>query len=1729
MPEETHYLIDTSETANPLFQSGYTYLQAVGSDGSDDTAPGRHLKWDLLRTLGANHLPKGNLASGSPYTTSIGYNRSDDFVRVYRVKHNAGHYHVELNTGVAPNNKSQVNGKWVWTYQLTVETVGTTATVQLIFNNTAAYTTLAATTNPTGNEGTFIAYYPGVMEVKMNDRPFFHCEFTASKKDNNSTFHIRAEALGCPDTEELLTKQLNVRKKFTDPTQTMKFMSENTNSVRFDAKNSQNLKIKLIAYEDYIAGINSLYRNSEGSDGWSRVGEFALTLSDNEMRNRFLESYTDGDDGHWPKFNDTDSNGRFTVNKDNYYDRWRRTGYDFSSTDDDENDQNSLQHFIHTYLLRSTTDTKAVVSFANDNHDEDTVQTVSCLDMLRLVSLDYHVSRILGLGHIDLDTTTDNYQYVYLLQYTTTAALDGTLNTAASRSHLFMTLPTAKTDYRLPKAPQLDDCTFGATIENGTDTPTELTDANGYAPQENLRFININRRPYLHENAVGPFFVQSTEFILADETQPVAYGLEYKEISETSYRVPELSHDSAYLDTDDVPETMPILENGGPRLFTHQEEEEGTHVYAAYAINWFSRVSPLSNTKEVTTDFPTICRMLPPFNYATQLIQDEDPSETVIADKVLVLTTPTEQIMLEAFPDNEDHTLVRNTFEWNHVHNHAHHSADYAEFFFREDEPIVIKGKISGVTQINADQAVVTTTSYTLNSVFPAQSVQPTISAGDSAHFVGALLSCGPSHFVIEEVQTTGNNPTFLVKLLKQTQAMAPVSGNQNQFISMESVELPEVGELFFVIENMADPGSWDLRHGSRIYLQKHYSNASIGLRYSPTLKVDYLIDQVSLNGSGPGATTVITLQEPLKSLTTTGVTVEYNVRKRINDFDSNVITIPGNWTAELTVGKKVRVFGNADNDREYTVSISSTYHSGNNTTTIPVTETIVNPALTDGMLRFTVERPLNALNSIQNTVTISGERYAEIEPAALQYVEESDGSQSRFINGGIACNMMFEPLVDENGNGNGFVQVYADYDMDPHPDSRVDWYKGILRMKDISGVSQIYPVSYIGNLTDNPHPGLCFVIQDPGFLPPVDISGIPGSYTIDLNEELPGNFHPSYRFYLKANNGYNPVTGSAISNGSVQFKEEFILPETYNPASGHKQTLMSVRAYDVANNLHSFLSTPTVVLAQKIVPPVVPAQPLGPLCATRPDVYVKSTYTFNTVIDTTNGRQPYAMVFYRAAHDKILDTLYTKETRATIYDDWAELPESFRYDPGMWNVLVNVIADTTPGNEGLFTPYTTYLGTFQWPLPDNPDYFVPYQSPFAITETNPSGGFYKPFKDTNNFTLASNPTVYGHSTTSVALVKDAIRQAFIPLTEQPPVFAHLTEGRQTSGARSVVRDTNGNLLDPQTNDLYPMVRVFEQDGETNVRFTDYTLDGASTSLYFYCAAELDSKLKLSDQSLLLGPVRMVDAFAPDQPQIRKTVIQLRDDYAELPTAVQFDLNPFIASERISKIAIYRCTDELDALSPRTMKLVNTVPFGSTVSDDFSDIEFPLFGEQLYYRLVAIREIMEPTDVLNTQIVRLVEIPSKPSDVVKTTLADNVNPEAPELTFIFGDNTEEAYEEVVVQWSATCYNGTYSLQKMNSSGNWNEVHKINQAVGVMTYPPLDGSGDPDFVNFDKTVLLSKQDDNDNNIYHRYRVVVENASGLFNLEQREYICQEVIVTGEDNDTIGLEDNSGTIIY
>src|SRR6478736_4080038 len=77
--------MSTISKDNLYAASPYLYLQAAGSDGSDGTSEGIHLRWEFDGYLGEQHIPKGNYAAPTGgFPADFGFNKSDDYVKIYR-------------------------------------------------------------------------------------------------------------------------------------------------------------------------------------------------------------------------------------------------------------------------------------------------------------------------------------------------------------------------------------------------------------------------------------------------------------------------------------------------------------------------------------------------------------------------------------------------------------------------------------------------------------------------------------------------------------------------------------------------------------------------------------------------------------------------------------------------------------------------------------------------------------------------------------------------------------------------------------------------------------------------------------------------------------------------------------------------------------------------------------------------------------------------------------------------------------------------------------------------------------------------------------------------------------------------------------------------------------------------------------------------------------------------------------------------------------------------------------------------------------------------------------------------------------------------------------------------------------------------------------------------------------------------------------------------------------
>lgn len=557
-----------------------------------------------------------------------------------------------------------------------------------------------------------------------------------------------------------------------------RIMSENVRSVRFDVTGGYPRRIELETYQDYIAGAL-----------WDTLENLALTKSTATAFQR-LEPAPNLVNGHWRKFNDN-----ALLNVANYQDRWSRPG--------------GLEQAVQRYISLSDTDPMAIANLTGDVQPEDGSIQISLLDALRMVSLDYHVARILGLGYLDRDIKNDSDEFIYLAVYDTEGPLDDT-NVARPVRHYSMSVPTKPVDYRLPEAPVLKPVTYGLAVDNGEAEPTLLTDPQGYTPDGLSRYIDILAEPDVDSTSLAPFFVPAVEFRSLDKTASVFYGIEYRKQGEATWRKPQIPHDPAYQDLDSPPqfETVPLPNNADSSspLLRHEERENGVHEYGGYGINWFSRVSSVGNI--VATNATLIKkaqRLLPPANLALQLIQAESP---------LILTTQLEQDML-ADLTGPDRTLVRVTFDYFHVHDINYDFGDSVELFFRPDMPRNVVGAIKSVLDDTSDnhKAIIRTTDYAMNSL--GTTISPALAPSLFGNFIGGMLSCQNENYIVTDISEstqTDEGPVFTVQ--KNVLGNASDPGSAGTFVSVQQYVAPDLAlsnaqVMFMAVENMADANSW--------------------------------------------------------------------------------------------------------------------------------------------------------------------------------------------------------------------------------------------------------------------------------------------------------------------------------------------------------------------------------------------------------------------------------------------------------------------------------------------------------------------------------------------------------------------------------------------------------------------------------------------------------------------------------------------------------------------------------------------------------------------------------------------------------------------------------------------------------------------------------------------------------------------------------------------------------
>ncbi|WP_299765226.1 Ig-like domain-containing protein [uncultured Dokdonia sp.] len=818
-------VIPISDTAQ--VQSPHIYLQAAGSvDGDgDQSIPGIHLRWAFKNKLGDEHLPKGNLATGT-----ANFNKPGDYVKVYRAPYVKEQQVISLAD--EPQTIDHSNAYWLYTMNGNKYYV--------VFRDKDRYLGLLDTIDPKeGNRFGFLeAYGDGLIEVETRDQLAFGVTLTTNQQTNTS--NLQTEILSVEANRLSLAKNVIGRKTFTSTAlHDTHQCGDNIRSVRFKASNCYVTTIELELYQTFLHTTNE-------AQNWVSLGDFSLTTSDEEAFQR-LENIPDTVHGKWPRYNND-----CLTNLDNYRDKWNGPR--------EEGDRN-LKQIIVKYIELSNNEGNPraleTIDFTDPNNSDGVrdLQEVSNLNMLFLAGTDYHMARMMGLGHLDVAIENDDQKFVYMVEYHTAADLGGSpilgggvLNPDGLQ-HLYMTVPTSKQDSRLPYPVDLLKIEPGIK-RTGLDQNSTLTDPNGYTDVGRQRYVSIYAKEQVeHENE--DFYETSDEFNYSEATHPVYAGISYKEKGTGNDWVkPEISSSADYLTAGPNPtsETVPLpIPLMGEPLFIHRILEEGTHEYLGYGINWFGRSNvSIENPLEIRTEFPAINLLKPPAALHALHVVEEDP---------LILTSTSEQIRVD---DNtaDDPTIARLMFSYNHEQELINYPissddrvlftddellepdafrpdqneifANEIEIFFRNSIPQNIRGKIIMAEDDPLDQAVsvLTTNDYLLYSEkvknedtgeYEFVKIKPELPENTPpANFTGGILILGQQQFVIHSISVASNGYS-LIKVYKKAVGDA-LQGNTTE----GPLEGPDISgdEIFMAIENMLTIDSWGTGNPSSFKVQ---------------------------------------------------------------------------------------------------------------------------------------------------------------------------------------------------------------------------------------------------------------------------------------------------------------------------------------------------------------------------------------------------------------------------------------------------------------------------------------------------------------------------------------------------------------------------------------------------------------------------------------------------------------------------------------------------------------------------------------------------------------------------------------------------------------------------------------------------------------------------------------------------------------------------------------------
>lgn len=1630
------YVVDINAEKTAL-QSTHLQIAAAGSRGIDSTK-GIHLRWLLAGELGANHLPKGNLFTG----TNSNFNKSDDFVKVYRAVYTKVVHKLDL-TG-KPQSVDSRSALWVY------KTTSPKRSIYVHFKNKAKYFLTRATINPMENPSGFIqAYGNNIIEIENKSELFFAAELKFSSADNSGI--VKLETLSVAENSIVAAKRVTNRKTYSSTqVNAIRVVAENGRSIRFKASSCLLSEINFEYYSDFIQ-----HANENGV--WDLKGKYALTTDDNKAFEQ-LEPKLNAVHGKWLKFND----GEY-VNVNNYKDKWKRL-----TADDDKN----IKEVVQSYLdlsLDGTNPTALETIFFKDKiptnepkegevaeFAENSTQ-ISNLDLLNIAANDYHIARMLGLGCIDIDETVLSGEYIYLTEYITFKNLEGGSNPKEIQ-HLSMSIPTSVNTERLPLPVQLSKFLPGLNAGSDEDEQTsKITDAEGYSFDGKKRYVSLFMSDITDYDVNTAFFESTAEYDGSSFTFPIYAGVDYKFKDEANWQKPELACDTAYSNvtaalTPGSYEPVPIIiPESGKSFLNVRQEKTGIHtyIYQGYGINIFSRATS-GGRLEIVSNIKPKNSLLPPTGINSLLITEENP---------LMFTSVNEQIKFKTLLDNEsiaDKTYIRLLFDYYSTQELLNYPvpeglntepaedensepaensalnkntiypddkelfADCFNIYYRDSLPQIEYAKIDNISNSLSNEltSIIKIKEYKILS--SGEEIKINLTNANKNRFIGGILTVGDENYIIQGIvvvnDAAGKFISADVEVLKKEVSDSLLSDGDATINSEQIQEIKKpVNELCSLVENMLTPANWN-------------QPSPIGFQ--------------------------VQIPDPLK-------TVHREIISQKDSQGNETLQVEktrGIWNKSVVIDEVLEDAFKVDENGNYLLNI--------NEDAIP-------------LLNEKQERVQKHFGLYK--LTFKGLKLAQ-HP---QY--NNNGNSVEWMNGSVrlftkSCFNGTNPIpvksrkefkvvrVDNIGPDQDLVLTINDPNFKIKKDgtqSMDPGYDHILYTENVEQEVNYYP-SYKVYLFADPANGITSAKIQPreGENTHYSIFGI-SSHSNYLNYDSKISV-PSPMYAVRIE---KPKKPEDIKGALYATRPDFFNRSTYTFTTEYKRKpygMLHYRANDDAL-LNVLYETATIKTIRENL------SKLGGNNETYFTNRWQDFLDFDALVDKNYVLNPVDLLGPNEQPNPLPPRVPLNYTEYPLEND---APFKYRFP--------------APDSALLIASINEFI---DWHNQSHP----PAQKAHKITALASINDLIISTKQGIERNLLAIHFIEQaiHAVfvplTEVPVVYDYIKDNnYVPVNKKQTIKDKngnvLKYPNPDLDIAPMMKITNAAEFRTQFTD-------FNLDGNSQniyfygVREMDIKMNFGEFSTFLGPVKLVSSNPPQTPEIKRIMPV-LENKVLGIKPAIQIELNAYKPEYNIRKINIYRAKNVLDAQSIRTMTAVKEILIDENTLS---------TDFDSvwTVYDEFEDLESIPFGEGLFYRITVSREI-EYADPSSTELNPILNIdyaPSQPSKITATVIADAVSPESPVLQASgtpTGTN-ESILKPVVFNWEKTVHNGKYHLYKMNNQGNWDKIHEIISNDNAVVLPLLQTK-----LNSDELIIKTQDGER---IYHHFKVISENSSGMYSSQEK----------------------------